>query len=197
MEKTFQTLNELETAGLVTRYAIGGAFALSFYTEPITTEAAPGARASARFTVRQPDAPHPSSRLTSVGALKRRERRAPTLPALRLGLRPQPSSVPISGNSKPIEFDGFGNCGEFAIIKNPPDEPTPFLTPSNSMGLRIGRKRATVLIPSNSTGLENNPSAQFGLAQGERLKRLNQIAIRQMRVLTSSNLKALPGVKEK
>lgn len=37
MEKTFQTLNEIETAGLVTRYAIGGAFALSFYTEPIVT----------------------------------------------------------------------------------------------------------------------------------------------------------------
>ena len=185
MEITFQTLIELETAGLVTRYAIGGAFALSFYTEPITTEAAPGARASARFTVRQPDAPHPSSRLTSVGALKRRERRAPA------------RSVPASRNFKPSEFVGFGNCGGFAIIKNPPDEPTPFLIPSNSMELRIGRKRATVLIPSNSTGLENNPSAQFGLAQGERMKRLNQIAIRQMRVLTSSNLKALPGVKEK
>ncbi len=38
MEKTFQTLNELETAGLVTRYAIGGAFALSFYTKPIAPE---------------------------------------------------------------------------------------------------------------------------------------------------------------
>jgi hypothetical protein len=37
MEKTFQILNELETAGLVIRYAIGGAFALSFYTEPIVT----------------------------------------------------------------------------------------------------------------------------------------------------------------
>lgn len=37
MENTFQTLNELETASLVTRYAIGGAFALSFYTEPIVT----------------------------------------------------------------------------------------------------------------------------------------------------------------
>lgn len=37
METTFQTLNELESAGLVTRYAIGGAFALSFYTEPIVT----------------------------------------------------------------------------------------------------------------------------------------------------------------
>jgi len=35
------------------------------------------------------------------------------------------------------------------------------------------------------------------LAQGERLKRLNQIAIRQMQVLTSSNLKALPVAKEK
>ena len=185
MEKTFQTFNELETAGLVTRYAIGGAFALSFYTERIATETAPGARASARFTVRQPDAPDQVSRLTSIRTLKRRERRAPA------------RSVPASRNFKPIEFDGFSNCGGFAIIKNPPDEPTPFLIPSNSMELRIGRKRATVLIPSNSTGLENNPSAQFGLAQGERLKRLNQIAIRQMRVLTSSNLKALPGVKEK
>lgn len=37
MEKVFQTLNDLEVAGLVTRYAIGGAFALSFYTEPIVT----------------------------------------------------------------------------------------------------------------------------------------------------------------
>lgn len=37
MEKTFQILNELEACGLVTRYAVGGAFALSFYTEPIVT----------------------------------------------------------------------------------------------------------------------------------------------------------------
>lgn len=37
MEKPFQTLNDLEAAGLVTRYAVGGAFALSFYTEPIVT----------------------------------------------------------------------------------------------------------------------------------------------------------------
>jgi len=35
------------------------------------------------------------------------------------------------------------------------------------------------------------------LPQGERLKRLNQIAIRQMQVLTSTSLKALPGPKEK
>jgi hypothetical protein len=35
------------------------------------------------------------------------------------------------------------------------------------------------------------------LPQGERLKRLNRIAIRQMQVLTSTNLKALPGAKEK
>ena len=118
MEKTFQTLNELETAGLVTRHAIGGAFALSFYTEPNATGTAPGARASARFTVRQPDAPNPSSQLTSVGTLKRRESRAPTLPVPRLGLRPQPLPVPASRNSKPIEFDGFGNCGEFATIKS-------------------------------------------------------------------------------
>src|SRR5687768_10595271 len=37
MEGVFQTLNDLEVAGLLTRYAIGGAFALSFYTEPIVT----------------------------------------------------------------------------------------------------------------------------------------------------------------
>ena len=37
MEKTFQTLNDLEARGLVTRYAIGGAFAWSFYMEPIVT----------------------------------------------------------------------------------------------------------------------------------------------------------------
>jgi hypothetical protein len=36
---------------------------------------------------------------------------------------------------------------------------------------------------------------RMDLPQGERLKRLNQIAIRQMQVLTSSNLKALPGAK--
>jgi len=38
MEKTFQTLNELETAGLVTRYAIGGAMAAFFYAEAVVTE---------------------------------------------------------------------------------------------------------------------------------------------------------------
>jgi hypothetical protein len=37
MERTFQTLNNLETEGLVTRYAVSGAFALSFYTEPVVT----------------------------------------------------------------------------------------------------------------------------------------------------------------
>jgi hypothetical protein len=35
------------------------------------------------------------------------------------------------------------------------------------------------------------------LPQGERLKRLNQIAIRQMQVLMSANLKALPDNKGK
>lgn len=38
---------------------------------------------------------------------------------------------------------------------------------------------------------------QAGLPQGERLKRLNQIAIRQMQVLTATDLKVLPGGKEK
>jgi hypothetical protein len=36
----------------------------------------------------------------------------------------------------------------------------------------------------------------MGLPQGERLKRLNQIAIRQMQVLTASNPKALPGARK-
>ncbi len=38
MEKTFQTLNELETAGLITRYAVGGAMAAFFYAEAVVTE---------------------------------------------------------------------------------------------------------------------------------------------------------------
>ena len=84
-----------------------------------------GARASARFTVRQPAASNPISQLTSIRALKRRERRAPS------------RSVPASRNPKPLEIERFGNCGEFAIIKS-----------------RQGQMRS-VLIPSNSMGLEN------------------------------------------
>jgi hypothetical protein len=38
MEKTFRTLNELETAGLIARYAIGGAMAAFFYAEAVVTE---------------------------------------------------------------------------------------------------------------------------------------------------------------
>lgn len=52
------------------------------------------------------------------------------------------------------------------------------------------------LVLANMEGM-NAEFIHMGLAQGERLKRLNQIAIRQMQVLTSSNLKALPGAKEK
>jgi superfamily II DNA/RNA helicase len=37
----------------------------------------------------------------------------------------------------------------------------------------------------------------MGLPQDERLKRLNQIAIRQMQVLTATSLKTLPTKKEK
>ena len=51
---------------------------------------------------------------------------------------------------------------------------------------------------SNASNLPFN--AEFihkRLSQGERLKWLNQIAIRQMQVLTSSNLKTLPGAKGK
>jgi hypothetical protein len=51
-----------------------------------------------------------------------------------------------------------------------------------------------LLVLANMEGM-NAEFIHMRLAQGERLKRLNQIAIRQMQVLTSSNLKALPGAK--
>jgi hypothetical protein len=51
-----------------------------------------------------------------------------------------------------------------------------------------------LLVLANMEGM-NAEFIHMGLSQGERLKRLNQIAIRQMQVLTSSNLKALPGAK--
>lgn len=53
-----------------------------------------------------------------------------------------------------------------------------------------------LLVLANMEGM-NAEFIHMGLAQGERLKRLNQIAIRQMQVLTSANLKALPGTKPK
>jgi hypothetical protein len=37
MEKTLQVLNSLEAAGVISRYAIGGAMAATFYTEPVLT----------------------------------------------------------------------------------------------------------------------------------------------------------------
>jgi hypothetical protein len=52
-----------------------------------------------------------------------------------------------------------------------------------------------LLVLANMEGM-NAEFIHMGLPQGERLKRLNQIAIRQMQVLTSSNLKSLPGTKE-
>ena len=52
-----------------------------------------------------------------------------------------------------------------------------------------------LLVLANMEGM-NAEFIHMGLPQGERLKRLNQIAIRQMQVLTSSNLKALPGAKK-
>lgn len=47
-----------------------------------------------------------------------------------------------------------------------------------------------LLVLANMEGM-NAEFIHMGLAQGERLKRLNQIAIRQIQILTSSNLKAL------
>jgi hypothetical protein len=37
MEKTLQVLNDLERAGIVSRYAIGGAMGATFYVEPVLT----------------------------------------------------------------------------------------------------------------------------------------------------------------
>jgi hypothetical protein len=51
-----------------------------------------------------------------------------------------------------------------------------------------------LLVLANMEGM-NAEFIHMGLPQGERLKRLNQIAIRQMQVLTSSNLKSLPDAK--
>lgn len=61
------------------------------------------------------------------------------------------------------------------------------------------REYATIeqlLVLANIEGM-NAEFIHMKLPQGERLKRLNQIAIRQMQVLTSTSLKALPGQKEK
>jgi hypothetical protein len=52
-----------------------------------------------------------------------------------------------------------------------------------------------LLVLANMEGV-NAEFIHMGLPQNERLKRLNQIAIRQMQILTSSNLKTLPGAKE-
>jgi hypothetical protein len=52
-----------------------------------------------------------------------------------------------------------------------------------------------LLVLANMEGM-NAEFIHMGLPQGERLKRLNQIAIRQMQVLTTSNLKELPRSKE-
>ncbi len=51
-----------------------------------------------------------------------------------------------------------------------------------------------LLVLANMEGM-NAEFIHMGLAQSERLKRLNQIAIRQMQVLTAANVKALPGAK--
>ncbi len=38
MERILQLLNEMETKGLIQRYAIGGGMAVMFYAEPVVTE---------------------------------------------------------------------------------------------------------------------------------------------------------------
>jgi len=59
------------------------------------------------------------------------------------------------------------------------------------------REYATVeqlLVLANIEGM-NAEFIHMNLPQGKRLKRLNQIAIRQMQTLTAVSPKALPGVK--
>jgi hypothetical protein len=51
-----------------------------------------------------------------------------------------------------------------------------------------------LLVLANMEGM-NAEFIHMGLPQGDRLQRLNQIAIRQLQVLTASNLPALPGAK--
>ena len=61
------------------------------------------------------------------------------------------------------------------------------------------REYATVeqlLVLANIEGM-NAEFIHMGLPQGERLKRLNQIAIRQMQTLATANRKALPGEGKK
>jgi len=53
-----------------------------------------------------------------------------------------------------------------------------------------------LLVLANMEGM-NAEFIHMGLPQGERLRRLNQIAIRQMQVLTASSLRALPGAEGK
>jgi len=53
-----------------------------------------------------------------------------------------------------------------------------------------------LLVLANMEGM-NTEFIHMALPQGERLKRLNQIAIRQMQVLTAGIQKALPGLKGK
>ena len=53
-----------------------------------------------------------------------------------------------------------------------------------------------LLVLANMEGM-NAEFINMGLAQGERLKRLNQIAIRQMQILSSSKPKALTSAKQR
>jgi hypothetical protein len=52
--------------------------------------------------------------------------------------------APVSRNSKPLEFETFRNYGEFAIIRNQEGEPRSVLIPSNSTGLEA---RSVIISP--------------------------------------------------
>jgi len=89
-------------------------------------------------------------------------------------------------NFKPLEFKRFRNeAGSNYFVLSPQrwiEATRPLASPRNQAGMAA--HTPTGILP-------------LSLPQVERLKRLNQIAIRQMQVLTSSNLKALPGAKGK
>ena len=55
----------------------------------------------------------------------------------------QLKAVALRCDSKPIEFDGFGNCGEFAIIKRQAGKLGWILIPSNSRELEVATQVAS------------------------------------------------------
>jgi hypothetical protein len=73
-------------------------------------------------------------------------------------------------DSKPIEFERFGNCGEFAIIER--WRAVPGFISLEFEGITNRGNKAAPLIPSNSTDLQHPPKSfggfgGIGVAEGE------------------------------